>query len=515
MARDWKTYGILLFILLLGTFLRFYRLPALPPGLYPDEAMNGNNALEALHGAAPFMTFYPENNGREGLFINIQAFFLNFFINQTEIIEPWMLRVPSALFGIVTLLGVFLLTRKILEWAGEKQSAAIPLLATFFVATSFWHINFSRIGFRAIMAPFFLTWGLYLMFLALQWMRERDMHPFSRILSFVAGFVYGLGFHSYIAYRISPLLILGVWIFLWIEGSARKRFLNFTTWFILGATCAVLPLIIFFVSHPADFLGRTSQISIFSSATPLWDLIKNIGLTVGSFFIYGDGNWRHNIAGKPLLALPVALFFLTGILLLVKNLWDAAKKTEGTGGSKGTRLLLYVSAGWILYGMLPVVISNEGIPHALRSLLIIPPIMIASAVGCTYLFSRFQAISAGWKQKKIIVPVLSVFLLFLVAFDGYRSYFHVWADNPNTRSAFAGDYVRIAKELSLLPAELPKYIVVDAKGTDVRGLPMPTQTVMFLTDTFLPYLQTQKNIHYILPENAGSIPPGSYTVHLR
>jgi len=46
---------------------------------------------------------------------------------------------------------------KIKNSYGEK----IGLLSAFFLATSFWHINFSRIGFRAIMAPFFLIWAVY------------------------------------------------------------------------------------------------------------------------------------------------------------------------------------------------------------------------------------------------------------------------------------------------------------------------------------------------------------------
>ena len=67
-----KELALILVILALGIFLRFYLITQIPPGLYPDEAANGNNATEALKTGA-FKVFYPENNGREGLFINIQA----------------------------------------------------------------------------------------------------------------------------------------------------------------------------------------------------------------------------------------------------------------------------------------------------------------------------------------------------------------------------------------------------------------------------------------------------------
>src|SRR4051794_33622920 len=63
---------ILLAILLFAAFLRFFELPTVPRGIQVDEAMNGANILE-IHETGRYQIFYPENNGREGLFINLQA----------------------------------------------------------------------------------------------------------------------------------------------------------------------------------------------------------------------------------------------------------------------------------------------------------------------------------------------------------------------------------------------------------------------------------------------------------
>src|SRR3989338_10465544 len=120
-----KTVILLLLILLIAAFFRLWDLKNTPPGLYPDEAMNGNNAREALE-TGEWRVFYPENNGREGLFINIQALSINFFCN-----KPWALRLPSAILGILTVLGTFLLTKELFN----KNSGA--LLAAFLMATSF------------------------------------------------------------------------------------------------------------------------------------------------------------------------------------------------------------------------------------------------------------------------------------------------------------------------------------------------------------------------------------------
>ena len=100
-------YFLLSIIVIIAAFLRLYNITELPPGLYPDEAMNGNNALESL-STGDWKIFYPENNGREGLFINIQALSIALFGN-----FPWALRAVSAIFGILTVLGVYFLAKEI------------------------------------------------------------------------------------------------------------------------------------------------------------------------------------------------------------------------------------------------------------------------------------------------------------------------------------------------------------------------------------------------------------------
>lgn len=56
-----KVILILLVILAVAGFFRLWGLETIPPGLYPDEAINGNQAISEAG-----KIFYPENNGREG-----------------------------------------------------------------------------------------------------------------------------------------------------------------------------------------------------------------------------------------------------------------------------------------------------------------------------------------------------------------------------------------------------------------------------------------------------------------
>ena len=483
---------VLIVILIIASFLRLHNLAdpvnPLPSGLYPDEAMNGNNALEALE-TKNWKVFYPENNGREGLFINIQSLFVAAFGN-----EPWVLRFPSVIFGILTVLGVYLLTKEIFRDLPKKEIGfrlsspeKLALFSAFLMATSFWHINFSRIGFRAIMAPLLLSWGIYLLLRAF---RKPSWHA-----PIIAGIVYGLGFHTYIAYRATPLLIV---ICLWLlsrrygwEPVLRIGFI-----FTVAAFLVFLPLGLYFIENPADFLGRTAQVSVFSSPTPLKDLGLNVLKTAGMFNFSGDGNWRHNVAGRPLLFWPVGVFFLVGLFFSIYQIIRNQKL-------KIRNWELVILLTWLAVAALPIVISNEGLPHALRAILMAPPIFIFSAIGGLKIYNFLKRVFPNFKYW---VWIRALWFLTLIIFDAYFAYFITWGRNPNVPGAFSADYVAIGRTLNALPKELPKYVIVEAGGVLVRGIPMPSQTVMFITDSFTPKKQKAKNLNYLLPEQIGLIP---------
>ncbi len=557
-------WSLAIIILIIAVFLRLYNITQLPPGLYPDEAMNGNNALEALSDAnGGFKVFYPENNGREGLFINVQAIFLKVLMPLAGgNPEPWMLRIPSALFGVLTVLGLYFLTKQLFKrpvWfeknvseaerarlaaesgqsEAESQAAserlgerdrvfsqinpgAIALLSSFLLATSFWHINFSRIGFRAIMAPMFLVWGIYFLLLSLNKDKLKTV-----LFSVIGGAIYGLGFYSYIAYRATPLLILIILFLYWIKAKretgakpALKRILLVACLVSLVAFIVAAPLGLYFLHNPQDFFGRTSEISIFDSPSPLKTLGTNVLKTAGMFNFAGDWNWRHNFAGRPELFWPVGIVFLIGVFggLRIFFLKVSRRLTcpptaspSGDGGRGGESFSFIILFAWLIIAALPVVVSNEGLPHALRAILMIPPIFILAGVGAFWLYEKLIIkIQNSKKFVKIILFSTFYIILSLLILEAYTTYFVTWGRNPNVYGAFSADYVQIGREINALPEQTPKYVVVEASGTDVRGIPMPAQTVMFITDTFPLEKRLEKNVHYVLPNQTNQIPENAY-----
>ncbi len=520
---------LVVIIVIIAAFFRLYNINQIPPGFYPDEAIYANNGVEAWE-TGNFKVFYPENNGREGLWPNIIGFFIVKFGH-----EPWVSRSVAAVFGILTVLGVYFLAKELFK------RPAIALLSSFLLAVSFWHILFSRIGFRAIMAPMFLVWGIYFLLLSLrkytveksdaesqaasEQLSERD-RGFWRIkplaISILGGIFYGLGFHSYIAYRATPILILMILLLYWFqnkEWQIRKKILLATFYFLISTFIVAAPLGLYFLKNPQDFLGRTSQISIFNSSTPIKDLSINVLKTAAMFNFSGDFNWRHNYAGKPLLFWPTGILFLIGVFLTIKILIRISNKTNNLSAqSTAPAFALLILISWLIITALPVVISNEGQPHALRAILMAPAIFILAGIGGVWFYNFIKnlilKIGAINRTDKILNAFVATLLILLI-FETYNSYFIKWGKNSNVQGAFSADYVEMGRQLNNLPKNMPKYVIVEAGGTDVRGIPMPAQTIMFITDTFTPEKQKEKNIFYVLPKQKNEIPGNSYTIILK
>ncbi len=500
---EWWVLGL---IMLVAFVFRFQHIQSIPPGLYPDEAMNGNNAIYALENN-DYKVYYPENNGREGLFIGLQAQSLRIFGY-----HPWALRVVSAFFGTLTVLGLYLLTRKLFNWE-------IAAISSFFLATSFWHTLFSRLGFRAIMAPFFIVWALYFL-----WRGKTS----ARLYDFaLAGLAIGLGMYTYIAFRVAPLIILlalGSYWYAVRKDFAHEKYLHIRhqlvrgfTMMLLVSLIVALPLGIYYMANPGDFLGRTAQVSVFSSGSPLQSLIVNTGKTLGMFNIVGDSNWRHNFSGRPQLFWPVGVFFVIGFLRSFYKLYKT-KKTHGHFAPAQVALL-----SWFFLGLLPVVFSNEGLPHALRAIMIAPVCMIFAGEGLWWLYDfskKWYRLSDmhdvtihGFKTKEgtLVATFAVCALLTGIMLSEYRTYFQVWAKTSDVAAAYSEDYVVLGELLNGLPRDIKKYVVVNGEGTMVsppgggQEVAMPAQTVMFITDTWTPEKQQAKNIYYVkTPPNKAS-----------
>lgn len=454
---------ILLLILAIAAVFRFYQLDEFPPGLYPDVAINGNEAI-----TNPGKVFYPENNGREGLFINLIS--LSFALFGISI---WSIKAVAAFFGTLTVLGTYLLTKELFSSETMKQGSneAIALLTSFFLAISFWHVNFSRLGFRAILLPFILVFAFYFLFRGIR--TKKIAHFIS------AGVLFGLGFYTYTSFRMAVLLLPLPILYFWFLSRAQnlqKKFLFSIFYFLLSIFIVSLPIGFYFLQHPADFASRAAPISVFAQENPLKAFGESFIRHLAMFNIYGDPNWRHNLAGSPQLLWPVGILFIIGIATAIKELIKII-------GNKNWSLVIghwssFLFA-WLFIMLLPGALTYEGLPHALRTIGVIPVPYIFAAIGG---WQVWQWISAKNVHKKLLL-FFTFFFLFILAFAEYNKYFLVWGKSKEVEGAFTKYYVDIGDYLNSLPEGTKKYVIVNEPGVPVpfpNGLPMPAQTVMFI-----------------------------------
>lgn len=428
----------LAFVVFIAVLFRTVGLGTVPTGLNPDEALNGNEAYET-HQAGVYPLFYPSNNGREGMFINL--------IGLSESIVGLgllALRIPAAILGSLTVLFVYLLGKELLGWRAA-------IFGSFLLATSFWHVALSRTGFRAILVPLLLTSSLFLLIRAL---REDPLegNASDRLwLALAGGLLYGLGFHSYIAYRITPVVVLAfAAVDLYRRRMERQ---SLRPWVAVMAAWSgmalfvALPMGMYFLRHPGDFSHRMNELSVFRQPHPVMMIWNGIRMAVLQFNVRGDSDCGTNISTAPLLLWPVGLLFLLGVGLAI---WALMKRRKG---AEAAALLLV----WLMTMLAPAALAHD--TSAMRTIGDVTPVFLLCGWAGAWLFSQF---SSRWARGLLVAALLAT-----GATEAYR-YFDVWAHSPGMADDIHAQAVQAGWMLNKLPLETPRYMLVDRDDTDMR-----------------------------------------------
>jgi hypothetical protein len=224
---------LLLAIVLLGAWLRLYRLNEIPADLGPDLIYNYFNTVDILSGQ--YRVHFPE---RESLLFYLTALCARFIGLST-----FTLFFTTALIGIVTIIALYAL-------GVETFGPQVGLLAALLLAINRWHLALSRSGYRAVLTPLATILLLYTFVRAL---RRRQFIDFAW-----CGFQLGLGFYTYIPYKATPLFVpIGLALYGLAGGWGRLRRLGPRV-LLLFAVAAVVaaPLLRFAVENPREYFVR-------------------------------------------------------------------------------------------------------------------------------------------------------------------------------------------------------------------------------------------------------------------
>jgi hypothetical protein len=493
MPSGLKMYRWWVIVLLIAAALRYAALDQLPPGLHFDEGGEGIAALDVTRGN--LRIWWPIGGGKEPLMAYlVQPLFG--LLGATRL----ALRTYAATMGVITVAATMWLAS---EWAaasaGNAQRrcgahVALPLIAGLGLATAFWHVAYSRIGFRALAMPAVeavaIAWLWHAWRLA-EVKGERCAWP-----HFLAagGFV-GLGAYTYLAGRFVPLAI---GLFLAIEaglaalsGRSPLVWRHRRGWVLMGlmACLVFLPLALFFLRHPQAFAERATAVSIFN---PLWNQGDLLGtffhttrVTLGTFAgLSGDPNPLGNLPGQPMLSAPLAACFWLGVALCFWRLArsirrsSAERKLEGVDGA--AQLDLFLLCWWGVM-LLPAILAPEGAPHHLRLIGSAPATYVLMALGCVALLRTVKnqivsPIGRYWQKGLLSRPgnvwgrfladprpaagvVIPLMLFLPVGGVTAHQYFVQWAQLPQLYMAFDVYAEELAQEIAADDAPGVVYVI--------------------------------------------------------
>ncbi len=224
-----KNKIIFIIILILGIFLRVYKLYNVPMGIHVDEAgmFVDANTLARFntdrHGVE--YPIYLENfgEGQSIMYAYIVMLLIKIFGSSI-----YLIRIPSVFFGIMLMIFSYLIAK---ELNHEKDGLILMLL----VAICPYFIQSSRIGLDCNLLLPFLTISLYIYIKAIKAKKN--------YLFLLAGLSFGFCFYTYaLSYIVIPLFIIISTIYLLKqkEIDVKKIILMYIPIIILG-----LPLVLF------------------------------------------------------------------------------------------------------------------------------------------------------------------------------------------------------------------------------------------------------------------------------
>ena len=412
---------LLILITAVAACLRFYKLDEIPPGLSGDTAYKGVAANRILDGEYPI--FFEESwGGIEPMYMYLLAGFFTLFGS-----TPLAIKVLSAVIGTITIPAFYLLVRELLKLR------ITALLAAVWLAISFWHISYSRLGWEIILAPLFVIVTICFLWRGLRTNHWREF--------LCAGLALGASLYTYQALRFLPILVV---LYLALRALLEKGF--WREYGAKAAVCVVIAVLVFaplgayFVTHSDTFLRRASEVSIFNPEKnpqgALHSFLVSAIRMIGAYNLQGDPYWRHNLPGRPAFDVLTSAFFFVGLGLSVLR-WR----------ERSYSLLLL----WLLVMSLPPILTPpRDVPHFSRSIGALPAACVFPAIG---LEGAWRWVRTRWpsSRAKTIAACGVAALLVASAALTMRDYFVLWAGNSELRDHyFDGEFVDLATAMNQL-----------------------------------------------------------------
>lgn len=394
MKSEYFIYIALGIIIFLAFLFRFYNLSSIPPGIHGDEAELTIISQKIINGK--YYSFFSYGNTGQFFEISVlgsyvQGFFLRFIGDAIT-----GMRFSSAFAGTLTVLVFFYLSRLYFK------NKYVSLFTTLSLATSHFHIAYSRLALPNIWTPFFMVLIVHFLIKGIQ--KNKNIY------SIYSGIVLGISLYFQQTTRVIPFMLLTIFV--------TKLLSNMKTWkktilqaIILFSFASIIffPQATFYLTHPNIFSPRLNEVSIFNHLPEyfqkyhttnvvtviLWQFINtlkvfNFGGDIGFFFYGYQGSMVTPIIG---------FLFVLGLFLAFKKIKDY----------KNLILLVWFFIIVIMGGT-----ATIDAPSTQRLVGIIPALFLITGLGVEFVYNKLR--------KKYVILLLSVLLIVSSIWD-YKIYF--------------------------------------------------------------------------------------------
>ncbi len=420
---------MLALILFLAAALRLWRLDRVPPGLTHDEAGHGQDAIAILHGARPL--YETIGYGREPLYDYVVAAFMA-ALDRADYVA---LRATSATFGLLAVVTTYLWTRRAF---GPWEA----ILASAWLAGSFWAVSASRQALRSAMLPALLAAAAY------AWWRgafDHDAPPKpapGKVWSLLSGLLIGATLWTYMAARVTWAMFLTMPAFLALTDRTRfKRRWPGMLLTLIVAGLSAAPMFIWLHQHPGaeqrfNQLGQPLRLLATGDMRQIW---ANGLEALGMFTLRADDLWVYNLPSRPWLGTVEGILFYVGVALACWR-WRQPQYA--------------LALMWLGAGIFPSIITGVS-ASTTRAVAILPVLYLFPAVAVTACLKWLRKQSdPGSRHRSLLVighrtlAILAAFLTLTTAMRTAHDYFSVWGNARDVRVAYHTTLFEIAHYLN-------------------------------------------------------------------
>lgn len=409
-------------ILAVAIFFRLYHLTSLPPSLFSDEVDIGyqaqilnQNGTDYFGNKLP-VHFHSFSDYQPGIGIYLTSIFEKITGN-----PDLSVRLPSALFGILVVILLYLITKS-------------PIIG-FLAAISPWAIHYSRTGFAVSGMLSVILLGIYLWLKYLSSYQRKYL--FLSLVSFCLSpyfystanlFLFFIPILLYLVWHqsinkissktkilllLTTLVMIGPLIKNTLKGQSGHRF-SYIGIFTMPHREQVVDNFRYqdaLVNHPQQIGVATAPSSYFfhnKYQLIFQRFIDNYAASFSSYFLLlrGDANARHGFGNHGLV------YFIDGFFIFI-GLISVFRKKDSV---KLATFFLY----FLILSPVPFALTRDSdSPHATRLILMLPSLLYFSCQGIKYVISRYRLLK---------LPVIILYLLSFVSFWHYY-YYHYPQDS--------------------------------------------------------------------------------------